>query len=158
MAQSIPIHPAVDQGMKPAAANYAGGSLLCRCADKKVAVSIKGQCAHNHVCGCTKCWKPGARSSHRSRSCATRSGDANPDKLKVVDANATINRHACSECGVHMYGRIENAKHPFHGLDFVHTELSSETRAGRRQNSRRSSPRSSSPAPSPSRWVRFARA
>jgi hypothetical protein len=20
-------------------------------------VSIKGQCAHNHVCGCTKCWK-----------------------------------------------------------------------------------------------------
>ena len=27
-------------------------------------------------------------------------------------------------CGVHMYGRIENTKHPFYGLDFVHTELS----------------------------------
>jgi S-(hydroxymethyl)glutathione synthase len=25
-----------------------------------------------------------------------------------------------------MYGRIENAKHPFFGLDFIHTELSSE--------------------------------
>jgi S-(hydroxymethyl)glutathione synthase len=25
-----------------------------------------------------------------------------------------------------MYGRIENSKHPFHGLDFVHTELSRE--------------------------------
>jgi S-(hydroxymethyl)glutathione synthase len=25
-----------------------------------------------------------------------------------------------------MYGRIENAKHPFHGFDFVHTELSNE--------------------------------
>jgi S-(hydroxymethyl)glutathione synthase len=25
-----------------------------------------------------------------------------------------------------MYGRIENTKHPFYGLDFVHTELSEE--------------------------------
>jgi hypothetical protein len=25
-----------------------------------------------------------------------------------------------------MYGRIDNDKHPFYGLDFVHTELSSE--------------------------------
>ena len=25
-----------------------------------------------------------------------------------------------------MYGRIENSKHPFYGLDFVHTELSKE--------------------------------
>ena len=24
-----------------------------------------------------------------------------------------------------MYGRIENKGHPFHGLDFIHTELSS---------------------------------
>ena len=50
----------------------------------------------------------------------------NADKLKVVDANAAIQRHACTACGVHMYGRIENTKHPFHGLDFVHTELSTE--------------------------------
>ena len=25
-----------------------------------------------------------------------------------------------------MYGRIENTKHPFYGLDFIHTELSPE--------------------------------
>ena len=25
-----------------------------------------------------------------------------------------------------MYGRIENQGHPFYGLDFIHTELSSE--------------------------------
>jgi S-(hydroxymethyl)glutathione synthase len=25
-----------------------------------------------------------------------------------------------------MYGRIENTKHPFYGLDFIHTELSSD--------------------------------
>jgi S-(hydroxymethyl)glutathione synthase len=49
---------------------------------------------------------------------------ANGDKLKVVDATKTIQRYACTGCGVHMYGRIENAGHPFYGLDFVHTELS----------------------------------
>jgi S-(hydroxymethyl)glutathione synthase len=47
-------------------------------------------------------------------------------KLKAVDANATIQRHACTGCGVHMYGRIENTKHPFYGFDFIHTELSKE--------------------------------
>jgi S-(hydroxymethyl)glutathione synthase len=25
-----------------------------------------------------------------------------------------------------MYGRVENTKHPFYGLDFIHTELSKE--------------------------------
>ena len=30
------------------------------------------------------------------------------------------------QCGVHMYGRIENTKHPFYGFDFIHTELSKE--------------------------------
>jgi S-(hydroxymethyl)glutathione synthase len=50
----------------------------------------------------------------------------NAEKLKVVDANAAIQRYACTGCGVHMYSRIENTKHPFYGLDFVHTELSKE--------------------------------
>jgi S-(hydroxymethyl)glutathione synthase len=49
---------------------------------------------------------------------------ANADKLQVVDPSATIQRHACRSCGVHMYGRIENKSHPFYGLDFIHTELS----------------------------------
>ena len=52
---------------------------------------------------------------------------ANAHKLKVVDEGATIRRHACTGCGVHMYGRIENKEHPFYGLDFVHTELSPES-------------------------------
>src|ERR671913_606300 len=38
MAQAISIHPKVDQGFKPAAANFAGGTLQCHCADKKVSV------------------------------------------------------------------------------------------------------------------------
>jgi S-(hydroxymethyl)glutathione synthase len=51
----------------------------------------------------------------------------NADKLKVVDPNATIQRHACKGCGVHMYGRIENTKHPLYGFDFIHTELSPQS-------------------------------
>jgi S-(hydroxymethyl)glutathione synthase len=51
---------------------------------------------------------------------------ANANKLAIVDESAAIQRHACKECGVHMYGRIENKDHPFHGLDFIHTELSDD--------------------------------
>jgi S-(hydroxymethyl)glutathione synthase len=126
MATSI--HPGVDQGLKPAAANFAGGTLSCKCSDKKVTVSIKGQCAHNHVCGCTKCWKPsGALFSQIAvTSRENVKVTANEDKLKVVDPNAAIKRYACKDCGVHMYGRIDNTGHPLYGVDFFHTELSSD--------------------------------
>jgi S-(hydroxymethyl)glutathione synthase len=126
MATSI--HPGVDQGLKPAAANFAGGTLSCKCSDKKVTVSIKGQCAHNHVCGCTKCWKP--KGALFSQIAVTGRDNvkvtANEDKLKVVDPNAAIKRYACKDCGVHMYGRIDNTGHPLFGVDFFHTELSPE--------------------------------
>jgi S-(hydroxymethyl)glutathione synthase len=48
---------------------------------------------------------------------------ANAQKLKVVDASTAIQRHACSGCGVHLYGRIENKGHPLYGFDFIHPEL-----------------------------------
>jgi S-(hydroxymethyl)glutathione synthase len=126
---AISIHPSVDHGIAPASADFAGGELVCKCADRPVRVSVGTQTAHNHACGCTKCWKPeGALFSvvavaPRDKVTVV----ANGDKLKIVDASATIQRHACTGCGVHMYGRIENTKHPFHGLDFVHTELSPQT-------------------------------
>jgi len=124
----ISIHPAVDNGVKPGAAGFSGGTLACRCASNPVEVSISTQSAHNHVCGCTKCWKPaGALFSQvavvpRDKLSVTKGAE----KLKVVDANAAIQRYACTGCGVHMYGRIENSKHPFYGLDFIHTELSKD--------------------------------
>jgi len=31
---AISIHPAVDKGLKPAAPNFAGGTLQCKCATK----------------------------------------------------------------------------------------------------------------------------
>jgi len=124
--ESVKIHPAVDGGVKKGDPNFSGGTLSCKCATEKVEVKLGGQTAHNHACGCTKCWKPeGAVFSQvavigRDNVEVT----ANGHKLKVVDEGATIRRHACTGCGVHMYGRIENKEHPFYGLDFVHTELS----------------------------------
>src|SRR2546421_563974 len=45
----------------------------------------------------------------------------------VDDPKAAIQRYACKDCGVHMYGRIENRGHPLYGFDFIHTERSNES-------------------------------
>ena len=126
---SVTLHPTIDNGIKPGSKDFAGGTLVCKCSQNPVEVSIGSNVAHQHACGCTKCWKPkGANFSvvavvSKDKVKVTK----NADKLKVVDSNATIQRHACTGCGVHMYGRIENNKHAFYGLDFVHTELSPQT-------------------------------
>jgi S-(hydroxymethyl)glutathione synthase len=126
---TVTIHPSVDQGVKQGTPNFAGGTLTCKCTSDAVTVRIASNVAHNHVCGCTKCWKPaGAVFSlvgvvPKDKLTVT----ANAQKLKVVDATAAIQRHACSGCGVHMYGRIENKSHPFYGLDFIHVERSKES-------------------------------
>ena len=125
---SVSIHPAVDNGFKPGVAGFGGGTLTCKCTDRPVKVAVKAQTAHNHVCGCSKCWKP-AGAVFAQIAVVSRDKvevTANGDKLKVVDPSATIQRHACTVCGTHMFGRIE-VDHVFHGLDFVHTELSSES-------------------------------
>jgi S-(hydroxymethyl)glutathione synthase len=125
---AVSIHPSVDRGIAPGAKDFAGGTLSCQCKDAPVTVSIQGNVAHNHACGCTKCWKPkGALFSvvavvSRDKLKVT----ANGQKLKVVDPAAAIQRHACTGCGVHLFGRIENQTHPFYGLDFVHVELSKD--------------------------------
>jgi S-(hydroxymethyl)glutathione synthase len=128
MSETIRIHPAIDHGLTPASGSFAGGTLVCRCTERPVKVRVSTQVAHDHACGCTKCWKPeGAIFS----LVAVVPQDKlevveNADKLAVFDSSATIKRYACSGCGVHMYGRIENEKHPFYGLDFVHPELFQE--------------------------------
>ncbi len=125
----IKIHPSVDNGVRPGSDSFTGGTIQCNCATDKVEVTIGAQTAHNHICGCTKCWKPeGADFSQiavvgRDHVSVT----AHPEKLHIVDESAAIQRHACKTCGAHMYGRIESTDHPFHGLDFVHTELSDQS-------------------------------
>ena len=126
---AVSIHPSVDRGVKQGSASFAGGTLQCKCTDRPVKVTVHAQSAHNHACGCTKCWKPaGALFSvvavvPRDKVTVTQ----NADKLAIVDPTATIQRYACKGCGVHLYGRIENTKHAFYGLDFIHTELSPES-------------------------------
>jgi S-(hydroxymethyl)glutathione synthase len=128
MKMAVKIHPSVDNGIQRGKDGFAGGTLTCKCSSNPVEVKLSGQTAHNHACGCTKCWKPeGAVFSvvaviPKDKVQVTK----NADKLKIVDPSATIQRYACTGCGVHLYGRIENTKHPFYGLDFVHTELSKD--------------------------------
>jgi S-(hydroxymethyl)glutathione synthase len=125
---AIKIHPMVDNGVKKGTPGFAGGTLTCKCTSNPVTVRIGSNVAFNHACGCTKCWKPeGAMFSivgvgGRDKVSVT----ANGNKLKIVDEKAPIQRYACTGCGVHMYGRIENKQHPFYGFDFFHTELSKD--------------------------------
>jgi len=91
---TVHIHPSIDNGVRKGSGNFAGGTLVCKCKDKQVKVGIKGDVAHNHACGCTKCWKPeGAIFSvvavvPRDNLTVLENGD----KLHVVDAAAATQR------------------------------------------------------------------
>jgi S-(hydroxymethyl)glutathione synthase len=121
---TVKIHPSVDSGVKAGDAGFAGGTLVCKCTADPVKVSIKSNVLFNHVCGCSQCWRPtGALFS----LIAVVPSDkvevlANGHKLKVVDPSKTIQRNACTVCGVHMHGPIVNPKHAFNGLTFIHAE------------------------------------
>ena len=125
---TVHLHPSIDNGVKKGTGSFAGGTLVCKCKERPVKVRVTGDVAHNHACGCTKCWKPdGATFSvvavvPRQNVSVIENGD----KLRVVDPSAVIQRYACTACGTHMYGRIENTAHPFYGLDFIHPELFQE--------------------------------
>ncbi|KAH8656939.1 Mss4-like protein [Tricladium varicosporioides] len=125
MAQSL--HPMIDNGFTKGSDNFPGGKLHCRCSDNKVEVTIKGNVLHNHACGCSLCWKPkGALFSIIGVvPIENVKVTANDKKLTIVDRSATIQRYACKDCGVHLFGRIEK-EHAFKGLDFIHVELSDE--------------------------------
>jgi S-(hydroxymethyl)glutathione synthase len=125
---AVSIHPSLDNGLKKGSQSFGGGTLTCQCSSNPVTVSLKGNVAHNHACGCSKCWKPkgAAFSVVAVVSKDNLNVTSNANKLKIVDPSAAIQRYACTGCGVHMYGRIENKGHPFYGLDFVHVELSKD--------------------------------
>ncbi|NVO23128.1 S-(hydroxymethyl)glutathione synthase [Donghicola mangrovi] len=121
------IHPAISHPPVQIE-GFMGGLLKCQCDKSPVVVNVASQTSHNHLCGCSRCWKPdGALFSQ----VAVVPRDAvrvteNADKLGLVDPSAVIQRYACRDCGVHLVGRIEASSHPFFGLDFIHTELSSD--------------------------------
>lgn len=119
----VKIHPIIDSGYHASDASFSGGTLVCNCSVRPVKVKITGDIAHNHACGCTKCWKPEGSAFSVVAVAPTNKVEVleNGDKLTVVDSSALIQRHACNECGVHMYGPVER-DHPFQGLSFIHPE------------------------------------
>jgi S-(hydroxymethyl)glutathione synthase len=123
MSGQVSIHPVVDGGVRRGSGSFQGGTLSCACTDRPVKVRIEGDVAHNHACGCTKCWKP--KGVAFSIVAVVPSDKVtvleNGDKLAVVDPSALIQRHACKQCGVHMHGPVER-DHPFKGLSFIHPE------------------------------------
>ena len=121
---SVKIHPAVDNGVKAGTGSYAGGTLVCKCTTDPVKVSIASDVLFNHVCGCSQCWRPAGSLMSMIAVVPTDKVKvvANGHKLKVVDPSKTIQRNACTSCGVHMHGPISNPKHAFNGLTFVHAE------------------------------------
>ena len=123
------LHPSIDNGIQPGSDSFTGGKLTCHCKADPVEVTVTSQSAHNHVCGCSKCWKPGSAlfSMVAVVPRDSLSVTANGYKLAIVDESAPIQRYACRDCRVHMYGRIEDTGHPIHGMDFIHTELSDDT-------------------------------
>jgi len=125
----IALHPAIDRGFaKSAKKGFAGGTLTCLCATEPVVVEVSSQSAHNHACGCTKCWKPEGAIFSVVAVAPTEKVKvlANEHKLRVVDENALILRYACTVCGAHMHGPVRKEGHPFQGLTFIHTELSKD--------------------------------
>jgi S-(hydroxymethyl)glutathione synthase len=125
---TVAIHPSVDTGIKKGTPGFNGGTLRCRCETEKVEVRVHSDVAHNHACGCTKCWKP-AGAAFSVVGVVPRDKVevvAHRENLQIIDEKAVIQRYACKACGTHMYGRIENKDHPFYGLDFVHVELSDD--------------------------------
>lgn len=121
---TVSIHPSVDNGVNKGSADFSGGVLTCACVDRPVKARVSGNVAHNHACGCTKCWKPAGANFSIVAVVPTDKVTVleNADKLAVVDSSALIQRMACKDCGVHLYGPVERPNHPFSGLAFIHPE------------------------------------
>ena len=80
---AVSIHPAVDGGVKPGAANFAGGTLTCKCTSSPVTVTLASNTAFNHVCGCTKCWKPSGRHVFPGRGARPRQGQRHGERQQA---------------------------------------------------------------------------
>ncbi|MGO7897232.1 SRPBCC family protein [Rhizobium ruizarguesonis] len=119
---ALPLHPATG---KVPNSKIACDSLRCRCQQDPVEATVSAPIYHNHLCGCSKCWKPdGALFAQVAVTPAGSVKDMrNAEKLSIVDATQKIERYACNECGTHMVGRVTDKDHHFYGLEFIHPEL-----------------------------------
>lgn len=120
------LHPAV--GRDASASPDGVFTARCKCSSEPVEIAVEQAVAHNHLCGCSKCWKPAgalfAQIAVVPAGCT--SIVAQRDKLEAVDATQKIERHRCGACGTHMVGKVSDPDHHFYGLEFVHPELATD--------------------------------
>jgi len=128
--QKVSLHPAIDAEDREAAST---ATLRCHCSNDPVEVTLEAPIAHNHLCGCSRCWKPQGALLAQTAVVASDAArvTAAEHKLAAVDPDAAIVRFACEACGAHMLGVVEQPEHHFYGLTFVHPELSIEPAFGR---------------------------
>ncbi len=128
--QSPNIHPALNATSNGEARAETGKnvSLKCACSTDQVMVEISAPIYHNHLCGCSKCWKPEDSLFAQIAVVPSDSANvvANGDKLELAEPEQVINRSRCSACGTHMIGSVKDPLHHFYGLSFVHPELASD--------------------------------
>jgi S-(hydroxymethyl)glutathione synthase len=127
-AAPVSLHPSVDQGLHHPANPFAGATLRCLCTSNPVAIRVEAPCQHNHLCACSRCWKPAGALFAQVAVVPVGTTQVlnHADKLTPVDAEQSIQRHACIDCGAHMIGRVSNPDHHFYGLDFIHPELAAD--------------------------------
>jgi len=122
------LHPAVDaKTAGPRREGLRDAVLRCACSDP-VEVTLSSDIAHNHLCGCSQCWKPKGATLAQTAVVASdaKAVTKGEDRLKVVNDRQKVVRYACRDCGVHMYGETSDPDHHFYGLTFVHPELATD--------------------------------
>lgn len=128
--QDLSLHPSVKN---PDIDVPATSTLHCLCETDRVEVSLSAPIAHNHLCGCSKCWKPEGALVAQTAVVASDAAaiTAGESKVAIVDAGQSIKRHACTACGAHVLGTVEDPEHHFYGLAFVHPELATQPATGK---------------------------
>lgn len=126
----VSLHPAVNGPSR--AVSLAGATLRCQCADP-VEVKLAEDIAHNHLCGCSKCWKPEGALLAQTAVVPTGTLEVlkGEERLRVLDETQKVQRYACNTCGVHLFGRVSDPDHHFYGIDFVHPELAQGDQASK---------------------------
>ncbi len=127
---AVYIHPSIDNGIKTGDRELCGRHAGLQMRANPVEVTVASQRRAQPRLRLHEVLEAARRELLGRRRRAERQGHRSrrtPTSSRSSTRSATIQRHACTGCGVHMYGRIENTKHPFYGLDFIHTELSPQT-------------------------------
>jgi hypothetical protein len=115
-AVTISLHPSVDVDggiARPSSSTHA--TLKCLCAEDPIAANVTLPVYHNHLCGCSRCWKPEGALLAQTAIVARNGIEVveNSGKLRIVDTTQSIWRHACTGCSAHLYGDVTDADHHF---------------------------------------------